>query len=645
MSDQLVGLKSTIVVDPRQSLLYGGYNNEYLIKKSTQVVSPQVFQSQTCNNNQVQFQVQIPSKSALVDRRAIIRTSWLITVTGAPGDGNRLIPTTDPTVAGEAGAYYDPSNFIVMRSNPLSACSNNFTMYINGIAVSNQLSDWSQLFSLGLYSQEMARQLSGSYSYGDKSQSYDGDSGEYALNSSISPFSPYTNSDGSVNYRGDGFYTIVSNPAAVGSATITATLRATSFEPIMSPPFMSLPRNDLKALGGINLLQLNYSLGGFNLEQALSMPPQSGPVFEIDTLGVLLESANLYMTIMTPTPLMGPLPSHLLYDCEQWTNFKSQPVANVPTSSITQLTVPNVQLPAIPSRLLVWVSKTNLTSFGTSPDLATRLNTAVCNTDCLARIFKIDVQFNNTTGIWSASDPDGYLLWQAAYRNGLEMSFKDWQKHRGSIAIFDFSSDIPSNALDAVGVSGQYNLSFKIEFQNVNDTNLPLEDGAAIPLYSYIVNYCVIYDAVLEITPTYTRLSNGFDRSQVLRDINDGNVSTYEVEFANAPSLIGSAWYNNMADFKHALVRGLKVLNQHLPQAQKAYNTYAAPFLPGSVNSAVNSLASVASILIPELVGKGMGGKQIHSMFKGQLPRERVEELIKMSRRGGAKINPKHLAY
>ena len=48
-SDELVGVKSTIVLDNRQSMLYSGEGNEYLIKKSCQVVSPQIFKYQTIN--------------------------------------------------------------------------------------------------------------------------------------------------------------------------------------------------------------------------------------------------------------------------------------------------------------------------------------------------------------------------------------------------------------------------------------------------------------------------------------------------------------------------------------------------------------------------------------------------------------------
>lgn len=57
-SDELLGLKSVLCVDPRQAMLYGD-GNEYLIKKSCQVISPQVFAHQTCNNSQLQFQVNL----------------------------------------------------------------------------------------------------------------------------------------------------------------------------------------------------------------------------------------------------------------------------------------------------------------------------------------------------------------------------------------------------------------------------------------------------------------------------------------------------------------------------------------------------------------------------------------------------------
>ena len=637
-SDELMGLKSTVVVDKRQAQLYGDAS-EYLIKKSCQVISPQMFAHQTCNNSQLQFQIQIPSKSCLIDRRVVVRSSFLLTFTAAPGAGNRIIPVQSnaPGFTSADGAFFDPTSFGAARSNPLSACSQNLTVFINGVAISNQLSDWSQLFSLGLYSQELAKQYTGAFSYGDKSQQYGGDSGQTATGSSINPFNDYNDSTGYTTFRGDNTYEIVSNPAAVGSESITATMRFISYEPLMSAPFLGLKRDDSKALGGINLLQINYSLSGFNLQKAFSLNPLGAQSGILSAFNVTLERGDVLMTIITPSPILGPLPSSLFYDCETWNNFKSnQTTAYAPSVANPAVTVQNVQLPCIPSKMLVFVSKSdsNFTAYDSTSE-ATLLLSAACNTDCLAYIKQIDLQFNNITGIWSAASDDGYQLWQAAYRNGLEMSWPDWKKHRGSIAIFDFSKDVPSDALSAIGVAGQYNLSFRITFMNPNDTVVPGTNPAVnTPSYYYTVNYCMIYDSVLEITPSFSRLSNGFDRSVVLQDINQGNVDV-NVNFGYAPDLVGGAWWNNLSDLKNSIVSNLRTIYKALPEARNLYDKFDA-ITPQKLDNIVHKGFDIAQFLIPKLIGNGMSKKKIHEMFKGQIDHQMLEELLNNAMRGSA---------
>lgn len=535
-----------------------------------------------------------------------------------------------------------------MRANPLSACAQNMTVFINGVAISNQLSDWSQLFSLGLYSEEYARQMSGSFSYGDQTQQYIGDSGQNAIGSNVSPFNTAEDACGGLAiYRGDNDYIILTNPVGDGVNPRTATMRIVSFEPLFSAPFMLQPRSDLKAIGGINLLQINYTLAQFNLQKALSLSPFC-PNFS--SINVALERGDLLMTIITPSPILGPLPNRLVYDCQQWNNFKFNLSSQTPSGAEETVTVPNVQLPCVPAKLLVWVSKSdaNFTAFDSTSN-ATKLRSISCATDCLAYIKKVDLQFNNITGIWSAADTNGYQLWQAAYRNGLQMSWPQWQKHKGSICVFDFAKDIPSNALDAVQVSGQYNCSFRIIFKNPNDNVLP---GGNIPVpdFYYTVNYCFIYDAVLEITPSFSRLSNGFDRSVVLRDINEGNVDV-NVDFGYEPTMLGGAWYNNLADFKSSIIKGLTTVNKYLPIVKQSYESYLKPIMPKSADRIVEGALQIASVLVPKLLGNGVSPKKIKEMFHGQIGEHELEEMIAQHMnkhgsglRGGKKIKHSRLA-
>jgi hypothetical protein len=637
-SDELVGVKSTIVLDNRQSMLYSGEGNEYLIKKSCQVVSPQIFQAQTVTNSQVSFQVQLPSKSVLCDTRAFVEVSAVVTFTapaGAIAAGGTLIPkkpgdpftppfityTNGPNVG---GAYFDGIGFGSMRATPLSACTENLSVYINGVSISNTVNDYSQLYGLGLYTQDMNRlNYSGSFSYGDKSQQYNTESGQSLLSASCNPFSSLVNSDGSASYRGDMYYNILTNPIAVDGNATVATMQITWFEPILSAPFMfSGMRGDRRALGGINQLQLNWSLA--NITRMWSGIPNANFVLGV---AVNIISANLHLTFISPSPILGPLPSALRYDCELFNNYKSPASQPVLANETMQLPSNNLQLNTIPSKCIIFCNK-NWGSFA-GQDVWK-------NTDALARIESVNIQFNNVTGILAAASE--FQLYQMSVRNGLEMSWVDWQKHRGSILIIDFSKDIGTDSLSAVGCSGQYNFMCTVNIRNPND----FIDGTPLT-YTYVLNVLFISDALMEVTPSYTRLANGFDRSVILRDINEGNIDLSSVDFAYAPNMIGSAlggaWWNNMSDFKSALVKGLNTVHKYLPQIEKAYDKYASPLLPGGVNTAFHGLAAVANKLIPLLVGQGMSAGKIHKMFHGHMPRHEVDALIAQASGGRMKKN------
>lgn len=638
-SDELMGVKSTIVLDNRQSMLYSSEGNEYLVKKPCATVSPQKFSSQTCTNSQVSFQIQLPSKSVLCDLKAFVEVSALIEFKGTPatpGDATRsnenfILPVNGNIPNGTNSAISPNFNLSTinlgsMRATPLSACSENLSVYINGVSISNTISDYSQLYSLGLYTQDMNRlNYSAAFSFGDKSQQYGTEEGLPLISASCNPFSSFVNTDGSAAYRGDFDYKILQNPVGDGDEK-TAYLGVTWYEPIMSAPFQQAGRRgDGRAIGGINQMQLLWSLSDVNRMWSGIQRNQ------VTSLKVLLTNvnavqfptgANVHLTFISPSPILGPLPNVLRYDCELFNNYKKLTGPLVPSAVATEITSNNIQLNVIPSKCLIYCNKNWGNFAGT--------NNVWQTTDALARIEKISIQFNNTAGILSAASE--WQLYSMSVRNGLEMSWRDWQKHRGSILIIDFAKDIGDggNSLSAVSVSGQYNFNCQVMVSNPNDFGSGFD-------YDYYLNILFIQDALMEVTPSYTRLSNGFDRSVILKDINDGNVDLSTVDFAYSPNMIGSAWWNNMADFKSALVKGLKTVHKYMPQITSAYDKYVSPMLPGGVNTGFHALASVANQLIPMLVGQGLSGGKIHKMFQGQLPAAEIDRLIMQASQGRLK--------
>ena len=86
--------------------------------------------------------------------------------------------------------------------------------------------------------------------------------------------------------------------------------------------------------------------------------------------------------------------------------------------------------------------------------------------DAFLRINRVRLTWNNQSSLLGTASPE--QLYEMSRRGGLDMSYPQFQKYRGSVFCAEFGKDIGLLDSECAGVSGQYTVSSQIEVTNVS---------------------------------------------------------------------------------------------------------------------------------------------------------------------------------
>lgn len=654
-------LRNIVVVDPRQSSVYSSENSTYLLEKPCQTVSYNSFTAQTANPSQISFQVQVPSKSVGVDRKMFIELEADISVSAIRNNTQPLfVPgaITYNSVGENRILYLDNDNLtFYMRSNPLHRVSDNSSLYINGLNINEQSSDYSGILdNVSFYGKEY--ECFSSFGHGDSFQAQYGDSGSNGINGNLDSNSQGSNKNSFFNNNNSDQvqYIITSNPIATqNDQLLTGNVRVKWIEQVCVGPFnQRMIKKDNAALFGINQIQLTYNTSAWeraicvNVGGGIELSNAAGAAAFYNFSFSAVRSAILRCAFLTPTSIMGPIPPSLFYSCPLFTNYPQTPVVLLRNAPQT-VTANNIQLPSVPKYLIIFASKVCTNTLPFQAD-ALYYNTQQTILTTCAEIRNLNINFNNSVGLLSSCS--SHDLYHISARNKVNMTWQQWSKHIGSVVVIDLAKDLGLDALTAVASSGSYNLSVQATINDLSDEL----NSALNPTYSYRLNVLTMEDGLLNITPSSTRLTSSYDLSIVLRAIASGDVSV-NAEFGDASAVVGSSWWSDLGWYaKNMVIRPtLDKISAALPRAEAAYNTsfikklnpYDKEVQKGF--TAANWLVSMAN----KLLGEGMSGGQIKKIMKDQLKPEemmQLKEYLKMHKSqgqglvGGKQISKKRLA-
>ena len=183
----------------------------------------------------------------------------------------------------------------------------------------------------------------------------------------------------------------------------------------------------------------------------------SFPASMITSTSVSIAMAQFNFHYMTP-PLSMELPKQIAYPYTQPIYYSTVNTNAIASGAEGIINLQNIQLNSIPQKMYLWVAL---------QDVATDMT----KTDTYLEIKKVNITFNNSTGILASASE--YDLYNISRRNGFNGSWRQFSNDVGSVVCLQFGEDIPlSSDILAAGTRGSYNFSAQLTVNNNYGTSI-----------------------------------------------------------------------------------------------------------------------------------------------------------------------------
>lgn len=230
-------------------------------------------------------------------------------------------------------------------------------------------------------------------------------------------------------------------------------------EPLLLSPLLTGDRPDS---GFVNVNQLALVLqligGAANAFWSHNSDPAAGGDALYTGVSVTLYQApELHLTYITPLPTFQ-IPPMVTYEYYNPTISTQNGPVLAPGASVSGFPCQSQQLNQVPRRLLVYVRHSN---------------PVTTDTQSFCRIDNFSLNFANVSGLFASASTQ--QLWQMSQKNGSNISWVQWNKHRGSVLAIDFGGDVGLEADLAPGVQGLFQIQPQLSFTNVSSAPFTCE--------------------------------------------------------------------------------------------------------------------------------------------------------------------------
>lgn len=391
----------------------------------------------------------------------------------------------------------------------------------------------------------------------DEYQDYNGWQNPQYGGSNRNPLSAY----GECIFQNRG--AILPDSISLDGKTLTYTLTEPLF---MLSPWLYEEEEHL-GLIGVSTLQYNFNLVS-NLGARMWCNDGSGA--PITSAVVAFPNApQLIFTYLTP-PMTMYIPPALSYPYYNITRYTSPPVTlgafgSLITPDTTTTTSNNVQLTEIPKCMYIFMKR----------QFSDLVSTVGYNyTDTFAVINNISVTFNNLSSMFSTFLPQA--LYDLSRKNGLQMSWVQWNKFCGSVLKFEPAVDFGLPSTLSAGSLGAFNFQYTVNFTNTSSN--------AVTYTPYLV---VVNEGVMTIGDNSTVLQTGvLSKMAVLN-----SVDLPQVEYDKVQRLEGGAIFGRLKSF----LQGAKPILNKIARVGEVVGEVGSlvggPYAPGfSVGKKISSL-------------------------------------------------------
>lgn len=442
MSLNLIPLNPIEVLEP---ILNFDAPQNYGILNGGSEVSYTVYPAQNPNSSTVSITCNPPDEKTIIDPRIYVQVDYNITFTGTSGSGNLL----------QVGITDAP------RAYPLAQTTSTLEAKLNGTSISTNMNEYfSSLIRYANYVQDQDHDLSVTPSMLDQFQNYaDG------VNTNRNPLGSYLNNTTQAPRGTFSGLTVLTNTPTSATATLSI------YEPLFMAPFYY--KTHFHGIAGIRTMNLTWTFGP--LSRIWSHVTDSVALNNITNIAVSISKFEAHIRYVTPK-VLDKIPRNIILPYEEVQILPNNVASNVAVTAGAPgvVSMNAINLEAIPKRVVFAIRESNQT-----------LN--YNSSDTFARIDSISINWANAQGkLSSAKSRD---LYEISVRNGLNMSWDQWNKYCGSVLAIDIGKDIGLSSLDAPGLLSNPQLSATINFTNINTSR-----NIVFTLYAFI-----IYEGTLNI--------------------------------------------------------------------------------------------------------------------------------------------------
>ena len=517
MAQEIDGLATQVVLDERitpQRIEKLHYN----ILKGAEDVLCYKFPSTSFSNSQVSFNITSPNLQSCLDRKIILslQCSFTITTSGRTSGNGPIFTagTWSPNNILSSGPPYSVSQSLLplgsiaaLRSDcPFQKRCTNVSLQINTQSISYSMFDIAEILLRYGNNYEYANRSLSSLGFKDNYQDYN-----IANTSNVNnnPLGGYGQQGNAFSGRGVAFTSLtVTNGTIPGIDINNGSIVTIGWdEPLYFPPFIQ-SLNDVEGLQGLEKLSIQFTTSG--LADMLSIDKYKIAGGGDPTTNPVNVTATLIGSPINTQPTLTTFWLYSSASAEQYflknrypITLFNQYITSVPsTSSLAGASNQSIQtqavtLPSIPSN--IWVAVQESKNYKTLNYNAT---------DTFAPISNITLTLGVRSGLLAESFPES--LYQMSVRNGLKISFFEFQSNVGSPVCINLAKDLPLLKNLSVGSQERINLSMKITFSNPKTYNaqyeaiiltgdegiLELEHGAARLLSSLVTSKDVVESAI-----------------------------------------------------------------------------------------------------------------------------------------------------
>ena len=429
----------------------------------------QTFNAQAATGTaQMQFNVQIPSLQTAVSRHFLVQSNVTLKISFAAG----------PWAANQVLFSYGTTNSL--QAFPLNSLYNTVQSNLNNATVSvNSRDVLAGLLKMYNY-RELAQYNSLCPSLPDSFYlNY-----EDGLGSNNNVLSNYSNGGFDKKFQPRGCFPVTMYDSDMnslnslqvkadgnGTAPAFVYLKFTTTEPLLFlSPYISAHSNNQASFLGLNNLTLTMNMGdGSRVMSNSSYGTLANGDTNVATISAVdyvnYDTAKLLLNLLTiPPSMFAKIEPKNVVNYNQYTSYNFSSGASIPAKSSSTVSFNNIQLNQIPTKLLIFARKSQLSSYDSNSFMV---------------IQSVSINFCNKSGLLSSASQS--QLYDMSVRNGLQMNYYEYSGSGvsnnstgvptsmptiGSILTVDPSLDLSIDAQYANGSGGQFNMQFDVQLYN-----------------------------------------------------------------------------------------------------------------------------------------------------------------------------------